>query len=48
MLLDNDFQFSAIGVPLSAVWEKIDEVRTVKDEYFDKFLTPLMKESFNA
>jgi uncharacterized protein (TIGR04255 family) len=48
MLLDNDFQFSAIGVPLSVIWDKIDEARNVKDEYFGKFLTPLMKESFNA
>jgi uncharacterized protein (TIGR04255 family) len=48
MLLDNDFQFSAINVQLSDIWSKIDEVRTVKDEYFDKFLTPLMKETFDA
>ena len=48
MLLDNDFQFSALGVQLSSIWTKIDEIRTIKDDYFDKFLTDKMKESFNA
>jgi uncharacterized protein (TIGR04255 family) len=48
MLLDNDFQFSALGIQLSSIWSKIDEVRTIKDDYFDKFLTDKMKESFDA
>jgi len=48
MLLDNDFQFSALGIPLSSIWGKIDEVRTIKDDYFEKFLTDKMREAFNA
>jgi len=48
MLFDNDFQFSGLGLPISSLWSRIDEVRGLKDNYFDYFLTPLMKESFNA
>jgi uncharacterized protein (TIGR04255 family) len=48
MLFDNDFQFSAIGVPLSALWKRINETREIKNDYFDKFLTDLMKGTFNA
>jgi len=47
-LFDNDFQFSGLGLSVSSLWSKIDEVRVIKDDYFDRFLTPLMKESFNA
>jgi uncharacterized protein (TIGR04255 family) len=48
VILDNDFQFSAIGTPISGLWNRIDEVRGLKNDYFDKFLTPKMKEQFNA
>ena len=48
MLFDNDFQFSALGLSASSLWTRIEDVRSIKDGYFDKFLTPLMKETFDA
>lgn len=48
ILFDNDFQFPAIQIPISRIWEHIENVRDVKDEYFLKFLTDKMKDTFNA
>jgi len=48
VILDNDFQFSAIGTPMSSLWKRIEEVRELKNDYFDKFLTSKMKDQFNA
>jgi uncharacterized protein (TIGR04255 family) len=48
VILDNDFQFSAIGNTMSGLWKGIDEVRDLKNDYFLKFLTPAMKEQFDA
>jgi hypothetical protein len=47
-ILDNDFQFSAIDTRISGLWTRIDEVRDIKNHYFLKFLTPTMKEQFDA
>jgi uncharacterized protein (TIGR04255 family) len=48
ILLDNDFQFPSHGTPVQEVWGLIEKVRSLKDDYFVKFLTPAMMETFNA
>ena len=48
VLFDNDFVFPANGIKSSAIWEAIDPIRFVKDEFFERMLTDEMKESFNA
>jgi uncharacterized protein (TIGR04255 family) len=47
-LLDNDFQFSALGIAVSELWTKVDEVRDIKDWYFEVFTTKKSKECFDA
>jgi len=48
LLFDNDFRFSALQIPLGQIWDHIDAVREIKDDYFLNFLTTKMKESFDA
>jgi uncharacterized protein (TIGR04255 family) len=48
ILLDNDFQFGAAEVSNDGLWAMIESVRDLKDDYFVKFLTPAMLETFDA
>jgi uncharacterized protein (TIGR04255 family) len=48
ILLDNDFQFPCQGMSAEEVWNSIEKIRSLKDDYFVKFLTPAMLETFNA
>jgi uncharacterized protein (TIGR04255 family) len=48
LILDNDFRFPALGLTANEIWEQLDQVRLVKDHYFDVFTTPKMKETFNV
>jgi len=48
VLLDNDFRFSAIGLSSTAVWERLEKIRQIKDDYFRKFVTEKLMETFNA
>jgi uncharacterized protein (TIGR04255 family) len=48
LVLDNDFQFSALALTYESLWEEIEKVRDVKDDFFRKCVTPKMMESFNA
>jgi uncharacterized protein (TIGR04255 family) len=48
VLIDNDFRFPALGLRMSEVWEQLEQVRYVKDYYFDQFLTKKMKDTFNV
>jgi uncharacterized protein (TIGR04255 family) len=48
VLLDNDFRFPAIGMTVDEIWNQLDQVRSVKDHYFDVFTTAKMKETFDA
>jgi uncharacterized protein (TIGR04255 family) len=48
ILLDNDFQFPCRGISTEEVWDSIEKIRVLKDDYFVKFLTPAMMETFNA
>lgn len=48
LLLDNDFQFPALGLKPLEVWDQLEQVRYVKDDYFEKFVTPKMQATFNV
>ena len=48
VILDNDFRFSAIGLSEGKLWEQLEEVRQLKDDYFRKILTKSFLETFNA
>jgi uncharacterized protein (TIGR04255 family) len=48
LLLDNDFQFPALGLTTPEVWEQLETVRFVKDDYFRKFVTLKMQETFDV
>jgi uncharacterized protein (TIGR04255 family) len=48
LLLDNDFRFSAMGLTPEKVWERLESVRQLKDDYFCKFVTPRLMETFNV
>jgi uncharacterized protein (TIGR04255 family) len=48
VLLDNDFRFSAIGLTPSAIWERLEKVRKIKDQYFFALITNELRDSFNA
>jgi uncharacterized protein (TIGR04255 family) len=48
VILDNDFRYSAEGIPENELWANIDAVRVVKDDYFRQLLTPEFLETFNV
>jgi uncharacterized protein (TIGR04255 family) len=48
VILDNDFRYSAEGIPENELWANIDAVRVVKDDYFRQLLTPDFLETFNV
>jgi uncharacterized protein (TIGR04255 family) len=48
LIFDNDFRFSALGMTDDTLWEQIEEARDIKDDYFCKFLTPKMLETFDV
>lgn len=48
VLLDNDFRFSAIGLSSAGIWDHFEKVRTIKDDYFVKFVTEKLMETFNV
>jgi uncharacterized protein (TIGR04255 family) len=48
LLLDNLFQFPAIGLTQKEIWAQLEEVRQVKDFYFDQFVSKKMKDTFNV
>jgi uncharacterized protein (TIGR04255 family) len=48
VILDNDFRFSAIGLSERELWEQIEGVRQVKDDYFCTIITKSFLETFNA
>jgi uncharacterized protein (TIGR04255 family) len=48
VILDNDFRFSAIGLSEGKLWEQLEEVRQLKDDYFRRTLTENFLETFNA
>jgi uncharacterized protein (TIGR04255 family) len=48
VILDNDFRFSAIGLSEGQLWERLEEVRQIKDDYFRRILTETFLETLNA
>ncbi len=48
LLFDNDFQFPTVEMTNDHVWELLEEVRDLKDAYFEDFTTPKLRELFNA
>jgi uncharacterized protein (TIGR04255 family) len=48
VLLDNDFRFSAIGLTPPLIWDRIDSVRKIKDDYFFALITDELRDSFNV
>lgn len=48
VLLDNDFRFSAIGLTSTLIWENVQKVRKIKDEYFFALITDELRDSFNV
>lgn len=43
ILMDNNFAYSALGLPDDALWRRIDDVQDVKDRVFVASLTPEMR-----
>ncbi len=48
VILDNDFQYPVSEIPTGELWNLIDAVRDVKDEYFLQVTTPRLQETFNV
>ncbi len=48
VLLDNDFRFPATGFTQRQLWDQLEFVRDVKDDYFRKFTTEKMRNTFDA
>jgi len=47
VILDNDFRFPASGLSSEQLWANIESVRYIKDDYFCKFVTPTLRDTFN-
>jgi uncharacterized protein (TIGR04255 family) len=48
VILDNDFRYQTQGLAESDLWERIDAVRPVKDDYFRLLITDKLLETFNV
>ena len=48
VIIDNDFKFSAIGLSEKKLWEQLEQVRQIKDDYFCKMITNKLLETFNV
>jgi uncharacterized protein (TIGR04255 family) len=44
--LDNDFRFSGLGVDHKAIWERLDQARQLKNDYFVHFITEQLLETY--
>lgn len=47
VILDNDFRFPAADLSSEQLWNRIESVRRVKDEYFCKLVTPKLRKTFD-
>lgn len=48
VLFDNDFQFPVEGKSQAEIWEMLESVREIKDEYFVELTTDKMRATFDA
>ncbi len=44
--LDNDFRFGAIGLDEKGIWNRFDQARQLKNEYFVHFITNQLLEAY--
>ena len=48
LLFDNDFQFATSVMTSQEIWQMLETVRDVKDDYFEHFTTDKMRKTFDA
>lgn len=48
ILFDNDFQFPVEGKTETEIWEMLESVRTIKDDYFVALTTDKMRATFDV